>query len=1201
MSASQPSDRRLIEVAFPLKQASLDSVHEKNVRHGHISTLHIWPARRPLAACRAALIATLLPDPGDPAQRKEMLERLGGTVKEVRKKKNLPSGKVEEVVVEETVGGILHWGRESGPDLDWFRAKIKEAYGGRAPRVLDPFAGGGAIPLEAMRLGCEATAVDINPVAWFILKCTLEYPQKLAGQTRPLPDFVLRDHGFMESFFKAQGLKGRGLKARLEELGLGEGQEPSLPGMELPNVSLEGDLAWHVRAWGWWVLQRAKADLAPFYPVIDGKPTVAYLWARTVTCKNCRATVPLLKTRWLCKKDNKRVLLTMEVVKPHPQPGQNGEPHPLAPSPLSGEGVGGEVHSPIPGYVYELCRKARVNPTPAEQLLWEVLRDRRLEGWKFRRQHPLGRYIADFYCPDARLVIELDGPIHERADQSAYDRIRDEELQARGLVVVRLKNREVEESLESAIGTILQQLPSTAGQATEEPHPHPPLHRVERGRGGEVPRVVFGIQDDVPVVGSNTAQRREYDKRIGAGTMSRSGATCPCCGAVMTREDLQHEGLANRLSSVLTCVVVDDASGKQYRLPIAEEPRLSGGLAEAGERAFSTVPFGVPNEPITVDAKGSNWCVLYGTDAFHKLFTPRQLASLGAFLGHTRTVQETIRDGGYPHTWSEAIAAYLALAFDRLISFNCINVRWKLDAEAVVDAFARFAIPILWDYAEPVPVSEYAGSYSLCFERIAVALDNALLAARLSIEPEIQLRSATRAPERTQYDLVLTDPPYYDAISYSAIMDFFYVWLRRVTRGLANDVDTAFQEPIAPKWDSPNNDGELIDDANRFDGDRSRSKEAYESGMACSFRACHVALKQDGRMVIVFANKQPEAWETLVSAIIRAGFVVDGSWPIQTEMGNRVRALSSAALSSSVWLVCKKRPPSARPGWDKAVLEEMQANIATRLREFWDAGIRGPDFVWAATGPALEAYSKYPVVKKANEPGQVLTVSEFLRQVRRIVVDFVVGRVLSHNGGEAAAGLDDVTTYYLLHRNDFGLADAPSGACILYAVSCGLSDTALAGQYDLLARSGGREEVEEEEVDEAEGEVEEGSGSKVRLKAWHQRHRLAGNAEEGPARRAARTAALMDPLFPGMEAPAPKSRPVPLIDQVHRLMHLWRAGNVVDVDEHLDGHGLRRHQLFHQLLQALIELAPAGSEERSLLESISNHVMGQAPVARRLL
>jgi putative DNA methylase len=204
--------KRLIEVAFPLKQASLDSVHEKNVRHGHISTLHIWPARRPLAASRAALIATLLPDPESDAERKDLLERLAGQVVERPKKKKQADGRMVEEMAEETEGGILHWGRESGPDLDFFRQKIRAAYGGRAPRVLDPFSGGGAIPLEAMRLGCEATAVDINPVAWFILKCTLEYPQKLAGQTRPLPDFALRDREFMAAYFKAQGLKPQAVR-----------------------------------------------------------------------------------------------------------------------------------------------------------------------------------------------------------------------------------------------------------------------------------------------------------------------------------------------------------------------------------------------------------------------------------------------------------------------------------------------------------------------------------------------------------------------------------------------------------------------------------------------------------------------------------------------------------------------------------------------------------------------------------------------------------------------------------------------------------------------------------------------------------------------------------------------------------------------------------------------------------------------------
>ncbi len=417
-------------------------------------------------------------------------------------------------------------------------------------------------------------------------------------------------------------------------------------------------------------------------------------------------------------------------------------------------------------------------------------------------------------------------------------------------------------------------------------------------------------------------------------------------------------------------------------------------------------------------------------------------------------------------------------------------------------------------------------------------------------------------------------------------MDFFYIWLRRSLNGLSSEVDSTFEAPCSPKWDRESNNGELIDEASRFDGDRLKSKANYENGMFRAFQACYKALKPEGRLVIVFAHKHPDAWETLVSAIIRAGFVVDGSWPIQTEMGNRTRALSSAALSSSVWLVCKKRPETARPGWDTRVLEEMREKIIERLRDFWDAGIRGPDFVWAATGPAMEAYSKHPVVKKSDEPGQILSVSEFLRHVRRMVADFVVGRVLTESGGpEAVSGLDDVTTYYLLHRYNFGMESAPIGPCILYAVSCSLSDAALLTRYDLLAKTGGQAAIIEEEAIEAspddagegeggESEVEDGTSSTVRLKQWNQRK------------------------SPGLGYNAPGAQPPPLIDQVHRLMQLWRAGDVSRVDEYLDVRGLGHHALFHQLLQALIELAPAGSEERSLLESISNHVAsrGALPV-----
>jgi putative DNA methylase len=1001
--------RRLIEVAFPLKQASLDSVHEKNVRHGHISTLHIWPARRPLAACRAALIATLLPDPGTPEERKALVERIGGKVVKRIEKKKL-GGKTIEVEREETVGGILHWGRESSPDMEWFRQEIRKAYGGRAPKVLDPFAGGGAIPLEAMRLGCKATAVDINPVAWFLLKCTLEYPQKLAGQKPPLPDFILKNREFMEEFFKAQGLKGAALRTQLEKLGLGKKGEGKMLGLDFPHELLEADLAWHVRAWGWWVLWQAKKELEAFYPAVNGKPTVAYLWARTVQCKNCRATMPLLKTRWLCKKDKKRVLLTME--------------------------------------------------------------------------------------PNA-----------------------------------------------------------------------------------EKTGVVLEVQSDVPMNGGNAAQRRENDKRLGAGTMSRAGAACPCCDSIATMEDLRLEGQAGRLGSMMTAVVFDTSRGKDYRPPAHADLSAASSARDAVSAIFEQIPFGLPTEPLPGKEGLGIRVPLYGLDRWDKLFTGRQLAALGNFVRACRAARTAMSSSEYTGSWVEAIGVYLAVALDRLADRSSMLCRPDPTPtqSGVINTFSRFAFPMNWDFIEGVTTSNSSGGFGGAVEWVAKVLDASKGVAGAP-SPSV-LCASSMGITFDGMDAVVTDPPYYDAISYSDLMDFFYVWLKRTLRGITPEIDAHFQSVLGPKWDAEANDGELIDDSSRFQGDKARSKAAYEAGMFRVFEAVDRALSPRGRLVIVFAHKHPDAWETLVAAIIRAGFVVDGSWPIQTEMGNRTRALSSAALSSSVWLVCKKRPEDAVLGWDNKVLAEMQVRIGEGLREFWDAGIRGPDFVWAATGPALEAYSKHPVVKKANEPGKFLEVSEFLKHVRRLVVDFVVGRVLSAGSSSDVAGsLDDVTTYYLLHRNDFRMADAPAGASILYAVSCGLSDSALADQYDILARSGGQVADEEEDEDATPAEsgdpdVEEGTGSKVRLKEWFQRKR------------------------PGLGHEAPGGRPVPLIDRIHRLMHLWKAGEEAKVNEYLDSSGLRRNALFHQVLQSLIELAPQGSEERALLESISNHVdaLGVAP------
>lgn len=200
--------------------------------------------------------------------------------------------------------------------------------------------------------------------------------------------------------------------------------------------------------------------------------------------------------------------------------------------------------------------------------------------------------------------------------------------------------------------------------------------------------------------------------------------------------------------------------------------------------------------------------------------------------------------------------------------------------------------------------------------------------------------------------------------------------------------------------------------------------------------------------------------------------------------------------------------------------------------------------------------------------------AEFLRQVRRIVVTFVVSRLLEAEPGSPTE-LDDLTTYYLLHRNDFGLDAAPAGVCILYAVSCNLSDADLAGGLDLLARGAPAAvpEASDEDGDD-EGPAPVPSGSQARLKPWNRR------------------------LSRSLGEPSADGEPPALIDCVHRLMQLWKTGEQGRVDRYLADRGLWRHELFARVVQAVIELAAEGSEERSILESIQNHLQGSGASAR---
>ncbi len=619
---------------------------------------------------------------------------------------------------------------------------------------------------------------------------------------------------------------------------------------------------------------------------------------------------------------------------------------------------------------------------------------------------------------------------------------------------------------------------------------------------------------------------------------------------------------------VPTVVVYEqtNAKGKRYRRPTEKEIECARNAEAELERVFADIPFGIPEEPTPVGGSsgaGRAFSVAgYGMTHWCDLSTSRQLLALGVFCRSVRKSMAECQSLGWPAEWTEAISAYLAVGMDKIADRQSTVCHWDIQEAKLQGTFTRFALPMAWDFAEGNPLSSATGNFYNGIEYIAEYIEHGLKACRGTVTV---LNQSCMQPLPEKLDCIVTDPPYYDAIPYSDCMDFFYVWLRRTTAGTILD-NGFFKESLGPKWDREKGDGELIDDASRHGGDKAASKQAYEDGMATVFKRCAEALVPDGRLVVVFANKQAAAWETMVSALVRAGFQVTASWPISTEMANRTRGIGSAALATSVWLVCRKRG-FARPGWDTQVLADMRSGIEESLERFWDAGVRGPDFVWAATGPALASYSAYPAVKKADASG-VLTVSEFLAEVRRIVVEFVVGRVLQDEGGHAgsAAGIDPVTSYYLLHRHDFGMEEAPAGACILYATACGTTDGELASVWGLI-KTGKATTAEDGAEDAGSEEASSGSGGKFRLLKWSER----------------KQASL------GVEARA--GREVPLIDRVHRLMRLWSEGDQRKVDEYLDASGMRRSEQFLHVVQAIVELSDG--EERTILESISNHVQNR--------
>ena len=520
--------------------------------------------------------------------------------------------------------------------------------------------------------------------------------------------------------------------------------------------------------------------------------------------------------------------------------------------------------------------------------------------------------------------------------------------------------------------------------------------RVVRAEG-ERPRVEFALFEPAS------------DRDVPAGTVTRAKAACPCCGVVLPPErvraqlaeqrggaDAVFDDAGRRIGGArLTAVVTlrPGEAGRHYRLPTeadyaavrAAQARLAGMLGE-WERGGKQGLCPVPDEPLPPIGTLGFRVQRYGMLRWGDLFTARQKMMLTCF-GDPLNLKSS-RDS----------LVFMAMALDRCADYGSSGVVWAQEGEFVKGTFARQALPIVWDFAEAAQLTDSSGNLGGAIDWVARVIE--IAAGSLSKSSgQVQAADATNHPLPDQAAGVwFTDPPYYDAIPYSDLSDFFLVWLKRALPGhplLRDPFDPA--NPLSPKT------REAVQDETKTCDGRVKDRAFFEDTMGRAFAEGRRVLSADGVGSVVFAHKTTEGWEALLAGMIRGGWTITGSWPIATERPGRLRSLDSAALATSIHLVCRPRPDDAPVGDWGDVLSELPPRVGDWMERLQNERVRGADLVFACIGPALEIFSRYPRVETAE--GREVGLAEYLEKVWEVVGRTALRTVLGEGEAKARNGL----------------------------------------------------------------------------------------------------------------------------------------------------------------------------------------------------
>ena len=436
---------------------------------------------------------------------------------------------------------------------------------------------------------------------------------------------------------------------------------------------------------------------------------------------------------------------------------------------------------------------------------------------------------------------------------------------------------------------------------------------------GEVPRVEFEIFEPTE------------DKEVHAGTVSRAKAACICCGAVMFPSrvraqlsaqrggaDVVFDAQRRRTSGAFLLAVVTlkpGEKGRRYRLPsdrdyeaVRAAQAQVASILDAWERDGMQGLCPVPDERISLNEIRRISVPIYGMGQWGDIFTARQKVALIQLLRATTVAESQMR----------VSALGLALALSRAVNAGCSLCRWHTTGEKHEGVYSRQALGLVWDFSEGNPLSDSTGGYAGALHwvlRVAEAWPG-------SDAGQVQQADAARhlLPDQTG-GVWFTDPPYYDAVPYAHLADFFFVWLKRLLPSHPLFNSSSSESGTTPK------ECEIVVDRPHHLSTSTKDAAFYERGMAKAFAEGRRVLRDDGIGSVVFAHKTTDGWEALLSGMIQGGLTLTGSWPIATEMGARLNARETASLATSIHLVCRPRPENAPTGDWAIVLGELPQRV----------------------------------------------------------------------------------------------------------------------------------------------------------------------------------------------------------------------------------------------------------------------------------